>query len=287
MKPLLIVPPAPQRWHALEGLLGHKGPLWLQDVEQRFAKGIKRAQDAFAVIPDGGHFIANVCINKCGDVGVLGHVFVRPEHRGRGHVRRLMGTAITWFEMTGGRRLVLGTTADLAEGLFAKFGFEVIHRVAKEPHDGVMMRRVSGKASETVAENEAAPLRVGDVTRREWPLVVALLQCEPGADPRASLAESAVGAELIGLDLLSQQDRGTCRLLGAYRGDRLVGIASIATDQLGQRTFAMRMPHSQPQPELREALLEFARSKGYEQVDFPMETLGAAPVQEPSDGSAS
>jgi len=280
MKPLLIMAPAPARWHALADLVGDKGPPWLQDIEQRIIHGVDGGQDAFAVIPEGGRLLANACINRRHDIGILGHVFTRAEHRGLGFARRLISTLLSWFDMTGGKWLHLGTTADLAEGLFAKFGFEITHRVNREPHDGVMMARTADGAASNPLENASGEAVIRDVSRADWPLIVSLLQQRPGPDPRVSSDESAVAAEIAGLELISRQEQGTCKLCAAFCGHRIVSLASVATDQLGERTYAMLMPHSDSPPALREAVLEFARSKGYAQVDFPMEALGEAQAEQ-------
>lgn len=281
MKPLLIIPPAPARWRALENLLGHKGPLWREDVEKRFTQGVPDAQDAFAVIADGGLLLANACVNKRGAVGVLGHVFARPEHRRRGHARQVIAAVVSWFDMLGGKWLYLGCPAALADGLYAKFGFRVLHRLARVPGEEVTMLRVAAGARETPFAETDGEIAVRDATRADWPLLVALLQHFPGPDPRVPLRESAVSAELAMLELFSRQERGTCRLLAAWRGDRIIGLASVATDALGRRTYAMLLPHNETLPPLREAVTAFAQGRGYEQVDFPLEALAATPSGAP------
>jgi GNAT superfamily N-acetyltransferase len=273
MKPLLIIPPAPARWPALRDLLADEGDVRLADLERRIAHGLPGAQDAYAVILSGGLCLSVAGINKYGDLGVLGPVYTRPDHRRRGYARQVTETVLSWFEMTGGKWLYLTTTDELDEGLYWKFGFAQMHRAEWAPHNRLMMLRVThGVTSEPLAD-ATGPVTVRDVTRVEWPAMVALLQYRPGPDPRVPLAESAVTAEAFTLDLLSHQDKGSCQLKGAFCGPRLTALASLAIDQPGSRTYAMLIPHSDGPPELRDAILELARSRGYTQVDFPMETL--------------
>jgi GNAT superfamily N-acetyltransferase len=271
MKPLLIMPPAPARWPPLEELLRHKGQPWLRDIERRMVRGVPGALDVYGVVPAGGQFVANACINKYGDVGVLGHCFTRPEHRRQGHARRLVDAIVSWFDMTGGRWLFLGTTAELDEGFYRKFGFQPLRRVSWSPFDRVTLWRPGRGAKNGPFDELGGQVVVRDVTRAEWPGMVAMLQYYPGADPRVPLDESAVNAEVFTLDLIDHQERGACVLRGAFRGRRLVGLATIATEQEGERTYGMLIPHSGTPMELREAAIEFARRKGYAQVDFPME----------------
>lgn len=276
MKPLLIVPPAPARWPALLELLRHKGQPWLNDLERRVCEGIPGAEDAYAVMPAGGQYLASGCINKRGDIGILGHVFTRPDHRRRGHARLLTETLLSWFEMTGGRWLYLGTTAELDEGLYRKFGFRPFRRAAWAPHDRLTMLRTGAGVTEDPLADGHEDVAIRDLTRADWPLMVALLQHREGPDPRVPLGESAVTAEVFTLDLVIHLERGACLLKGAFGGPRLLGVASVATDQPGERTYAMLMPCAGAPPQLRQAAIELAHSKGYTQVDFPMEALATA-----------
>jgi len=274
MKPILIIPPAPARWPAIQELLRHKGEPWLTDLERRFVTGVPGAQDAYAVLPAGGPLLASACINKCGDVGVLGHCFTRPEHRRRGYARQLVETLLSWFDMTGGKWLFLGTTTELDEGLYRKFGFAPLRRAAWAPYDRLTMCRIGAGVTGDPFITAADGVTVRELTRAAWPAMVTLLQYRPGPDPRVPLEESAVIAEAFTLDLIAHQERGACSLQGAFRGPRLVGLATVATDREGARTYAMLIPHADAPPELRAAVTELARGRGYTQVDFPMEGLG-------------
>ncbi|MCK4340161.1 MAG: GNAT family N-acetyltransferase [Phycisphaerae bacterium] len=276
MKPLLIVPPAPSRWRGLQELLQHKGLPWLLDIERRVTQELPGAEDVYAVMASGGQYLASACINKRGDVGVLGHVFTRKEHRGRGHARKLTETVLSWFDMTGGKWLFLSTTTEFDPDLYRKFGFEPICRAVWAPHDRVtMLRSGTGVGGDPLAE-AGGDMVVRDLTRADWPAMVALLQYRLGPDPRVPLGESAVTAEVFTLDLVAHLEKEVCQLKGAFQGPRLVGLATIATDQPAERTYAMMMPHRDAPPELRQAVLEFARTRGYAQVDFPMEALAPA-----------
>ncbi|MBU0639682.1 MAG: GNAT family N-acetyltransferase [Planctomycetes bacterium] len=273
MKPLVIIPPSPARWHSLLALVGHKGPLWLEDIEKRFVQGVPGSQDAFAVIANGGQFLAHACINKKAKIGILGNVHTRSDHRGRGYARLVIKAMLAWFDMVGGKWLYLGTTADLADGLFGKFGFKVIRRSPREPHDGItMLRTVADVGYDPLGRSDAAAT-TRPISRADWPLIVALLQHRAGPDPRLALDESAVSAELTALELISQHEQGTCHVMGTFCADRALGVGSVAADRIGQRTYAILMPHGTELPELREAITAHARSQGYTQVDFPMETL--------------
>lgn len=280
MKPLLVIPPAPSRWPALRDLLADRGPAWLGDLERRFVPGVPDAHDAYAVIPSGGQFLACAGINRRGDVGLLSPVFTRPDHRRRGYARQVTETVLSWFDMTGGKWLYLSTTAELDEGLYWKFGFTEMHRATWTPFDRLTMLRIGQGITTTPFDGLSDPAEIRDVARADWPALVALLQYRAGPDPRVPLSESAVSAEEFTLDLLAHLDRRACLLKGAFRGSRLIGLGSLATDQSAARTYAMIMPHAEAPAELRTALVEAGAARNYTQVDFPMETLAphAAPA---------
>ena len=273
MKPLLIIPPSPARWPALRDLPLHDDPIWQDDLEKRFARGLPRSQDAFAIFADGGHVLGTACICKRHDLGVLTRVYVQPDHRQRGLARQLVDTVLSWFDMTGGKWLYATTTADLLEGLFSKVRFRDVHRVAATPHDATVILRAAADVPDDPLLAADGPVTVHDLSRANWPTMVVLMHNRAGADPRVPLGESSVAAEATALDLIAQLEAGTCSLKAAFQGPRLIGLASIATQPEGERTYAMIMPHDDVPQVLRNAVVEFAQAGGYQQVDFPMEAL--------------
>jgi GNAT superfamily N-acetyltransferase len=279
MKPLLILGPSPARWQALEELLGHEDEAWLDDLRKRVVEGVDRSQDAVAVIPDGGNLLASGCIRRRHDIGVLGHLFTSPTQRQRGRARLLLQALLSWFDMSGGKWLYLTGPAELAEGLFEKFGFRVLRRLERGAQSRVTMLRTPAHVGESPFEKLAGRMEMREARRADWVLLVALLQHHCGPDPRTPLEESALAAEATALQLVTQQEQGACRLMVACCHDRIVGVGSVATDQVGHRTYAMLLPHDRPPEGLRQALLDFAAGRGYEQVDFPLEALAGKPAE--------
>jgi GNAT superfamily N-acetyltransferase len=281
MKPLLILAPSPARWPPFERLLAHEDPLWLDDIRKRLIDGVSGGRDAFVAVSDGGHVLAGACIRRRHDVGVLSHLFTQLERRQRGYARLLLQTLLSWFDMTGGKWLYLTSPAGPCESLLEKFGFGVLRRHRKDEQERTTMLRTRAHVPDNPFERRDDQLKIREVTRADWALLVALLQHRRGPDPRVSLDESAVTAETTALELINQQEHAACRLVAARCDERIVGLGSVALDQTGPRTYAMLMPHDQPPAGLREAVLERARQQGYEQVDFPMEGLAQAPGETP------
>lgn len=285
MKPLLIIPPAPARWPAMQALPLHDDPLWQDDLEKRFAVGVPRSQDAFVVFADGGLMLGCAGISKRHDLGVLSRVFVRPEHRGRGLARQLIETALSWFDMTGGKWLYATAPADVGEALGARFGFRPIRRATQQDSPRVVLLRRAADAPEDPLTTADAGVTVHAITRANWPTLVVLMHNRPGPDPRIPLDDSAVAAEQAALQLVAELEAGECHLLGAFRGPRLIAAASVATGAAGERTYAMIMPHDDIPPALREAVIQFARGRGFAKVDFPLEHLGSAAAEGPPSES--
>ena len=272
MKPLLILAKSETRWPAVESLLEHEERIWLDDLRRRLVDGIPKTRDAFAMVPDGAQARGCGCIRRSHEIGVLGHLYIRPEHRTRGMARSLMQALLSWFDVTGGKWLYLTCPAELAGGLFEHFGFRLLGDAASD-RTRVTMLRTLGHAPESPFTKLGGPQQVRDVARADWPQLVALLKHHAGADPRQSLADSALQAETTALELITQQEQEACRLVAAARRDRIIGLGSLAANQSGHRTYAMLLPHDNPPEGLRAALLEAARVQNYEQVDFPMEAL--------------
>lgn len=280
MKPLLIIPPAPSRWPVLAELFDHLPPQQRTNLQLRLERGVSGAEDAVAAVGGNPRFASVGCIHKRGDVGVFGSLFTHPDHRRRGLACAATEALLAWFDMTGGKRLLASASLGLTEGLFRRFGFTVLRQAGDGAEARVsLLRGEGGETVELALAADSTP-EVRDVSRADWPEMVAFLQFAPGPDPRVPQSESATGAELLTLDLLDHLDRGACLLKGAYRGRRLVGLASLATGHDPPRTFAVVMPHRGAPAVLREAVIETAAQRGYTQVDFPMETLpGAVDVE--------
>lgn len=273
MKPLLVIPPCPGRWPAMSELNQALASPWREDLERRFRDGVPGATDAFAVVPDGGRLLASAYACKCGPVGVVGQVYTRPEHRHHGLAAALFQTITSWFDMLGGQRLYAQAPRDAVETLLSRVGFRLFRAGNTPAGELATMIRTSGTDSIPVPNGEVT---IRGATRTDWPLIVELLLHHPGPDPRVTLQESSGSAFVSTLELLNEQDRGTCALLAAVVGGQVVGLATVAVNVPGERTFAMLMPHDAALPELRAAAHRLAADRGYARVDFPMEALAPA-----------
>jgi GNAT superfamily N-acetyltransferase len=278
MKPLLIMPPAPARWPPLEELLRHKGQPWLRDIERRTVQGVPGAQDVYGVVPAGGQFLANACINKYGDVGVLGHYFTRPEHRRQGHARRLIDAVVSWFDMTGGSGSSWGQPRSSTRVL-SQVRVSAAAAVSWSPFDRVTLWRPG--RGERRAVRRALAITCA-TTRAGMAGDGGDVAIQPRARTPCAVDESAVNAEVFALDLIDHQERG----LRAQRGVSRTAAGGLGHDRDGTtrrsaRTMLIRTPEGRRNYGRRPSSLHRARVS---RVDFPMEGLRAGEPGRTGDG---
>ena len=278
MKPLLILTPAPARWNAIHDLLDQEDQKWVEDLRTRFTAGVPGARDAAAVSLEGSQAAAGAFIRRVGEIGVLAQVYTRPAHRRSGRARLLLQTLLSWFDMTGGKWLYLACPPEVGQGLFSNFGFRVLQSGIDNGRPVACMLRTPAHTPDTPFDNVNGEVQFRPATRADLVSLTALLMHHCGPDPRTSVAETALAADATALDLIDQAQSGRCHLTVALRRARITGAGTLALDQSGRKTYALVLPHDHPPPGLRENLLESARVRGFEQVEFPMDALAAEPA---------
>lgn len=127
--------PAGRYAKAIRRFLGHKGQPWLAHVERANRDEVDALRTTYYVGILDGEIVGNVMIVGDGRVGILGHVFTRPDQRRKGICTLLMDAAVTGFRAAGGLVLSLGTGYDSPPyHLYASFGFAPV-----EPRSGGMI----------------------------------------------------------------------------------------------------------------------------------------------------
>ncbi|HAZ63925.1 MAG TPA: hypothetical protein DCZ72_10005 [Armatimonadetes bacterium] len=111
---VLMTTPEPADVPGLVDLLGHKGDSWREHVTRAVAGELEGLETRFYLALDGGRAVSNIMLVEFGGVGILGHVFTRPEHRRQGLCEALFGVLKPEFVARGGRRLLLHTGYDSA-----------------------------------------------------------------------------------------------------------------------------------------------------------------------------
>ena len=95
-------------------LLAHKPGDWGWHLQTALADGLDRCETRFYLAVMDGRAVSNVMVSESYGVGILGHVFTRPEHRRKGLCQHVFDHLMPDFRSRGGLRLVLGTGFDSA-----------------------------------------------------------------------------------------------------------------------------------------------------------------------------
>ena len=118
----------------IEAFLSHKGPPWQWGNEQVLRTGTGLGAFFYLLHRNGDPF-ANIMTIEHRGVGLLGHVYTRPEDRRQGAATQLMALLVDDFRQRGGQALFLGTGYDSpAYHIYRAHGFASI-----EPESGQMV----------------------------------------------------------------------------------------------------------------------------------------------------
>ena len=147
-------------------LLGHKSRESREHFEQAFAGPLDELDTRFYVGTIGGLAVTNVMIvgalRPTGGIGILGHVYTKPEHRQKGAYGALMAAQMAHVRETGYRVLCLSTG-------FETHPYWIYHKHGFRSIDGT-----SGKMkwlAEPAAEDDAltrTPARVRPLRWDDW-----------------------------------------------------------------------------------------------------------------------
>src|SRR5205823_5786125 len=108
-------------------LLGHKRPRTRWEIELALREPMEGLESRFYLGLVAGEAVANVMTVEYRGVGILGHVFTRPEFRRQGICNAIMEQQMEDFRRRGGRYMALGTGYDSAPyHIYRGFGFESI-----------------------------------------------------------------------------------------------------------------------------------------------------------------
>ncbi len=157
-------------WTApLMGLLGHKGEPWNWGNLEVLGK--PAGVDArFYVLHRNGIPFSNIMTSEVDGVGVLGHVFTRPEDRRKGACDKLMGLQMEHFRAHGGKALFLGTGFESpAYRIYARHGFHGL-----EENSGYMEYYAATREEFEAAWFAPAATGIEPLTLAQWPILAPL-----------------------------------------------------------------------------------------------------------------
>lgn len=170
----LVLAPEPSLKDKIFALLQHKGGHWNWHVERNLMERLDDLETRFFIGLIGGEPVANVMTVEYKGVGILGHVFTRPDHRRKGACQALFKELMPNFTQRGGRLLHLGTGFNSpAYWIYHSFGFRSIAEGS-----GHMRYEAVPNAHRDLFV--PAPVKVTDVLWRHWPMLAALSAVKEG-----------------------------------------------------------------------------------------------------------
>ncbi len=159
-----------QEWaERIEALLAHKGEIWSWQNRTvlREQTGICAC---FYILHRRGVPFANILTAELGRVGILGHVYTRPEDRRKGAASSLMPRQMAHFREGGGKALFLGTGYDSpAYHIYRSNGFEGI-----DSGSGLMSTYVVPRADFETEYFAGGPTAIETLGWTHWPASMAL-----------------------------------------------------------------------------------------------------------------
>ncbi len=168
--------------------LGHKGGLWTRQIEETLREDTRPLLSRYYVGLIDEELAGTVCTFVYRGVGILGHVFTSPEHRGKGVCRAVMTTQIEDFRAEGGEALFLGTGYDSpAYHIYSRFGFTSI-----TPGSGEMEYYRDGIESYESMRFAPRTARIRNSDWRDWAGYTGLA-CQTRGSPVRSVLLSLYG----------------------------------------------------------------------------------------------
>ncbi|MCC7492975.1 MAG: GNAT family N-acetyltransferase [Fimbriimonadaceae bacterium] len=228
----VLTAPDPADLYGVLDLLGHKGQPWQWHLEEALAGRVDELETRHYLASLDDLAVAQVMTLEYRGVGILGHVFTRPEERRQGLCAAIFRQLLPDFRARGGLRLTLGTGYDSpAYHIYHSCGFRSV-----VPETGFMKLETGPDFLDRWFA--AAPAEVVEPAWRHWPTLAQLLAEDWGDGLRSVVLGQHGPANFEGgyLHLLHAlaNDRGpTVRLLETAAG-AVVGWAVQQPDSRWQ-----------------------------------------------------
>ncbi|MCX7598315.1 MAG: GNAT family N-acetyltransferase [Armatimonadetes bacterium] len=170
----LVRAPAPDWAERILPLLAHKGEPWLGAMRRALHSGLGELNMSFFECVVRNELCGNITVVDTlqRPIGILQHVFTRPEHRQKGIAVVLMAAACEDFRARDGRALYLATGNPVAATLYERFGFHALG------HDGAMLWPLDEGFEQDYFRPQ--PCEVRPVCWADWPLLTALYSATDG-----------------------------------------------------------------------------------------------------------
>jgi GNAT superfamily N-acetyltransferase len=129
----VVIAPDSDWRERLQALLSHKEAIWKWQIETLLREHVG-AKAYFYILHREGVPFSHVLTIESNGVGIVGHVWTKPEDRGQGGASHLFKHLMEHFRSRGGASLYLTTGFEsTAYRIYERHGFQSV-----EPHSGIM-----------------------------------------------------------------------------------------------------------------------------------------------------
>jgi len=216
----------------LLALVWHKGSPWVEDIHRRLQGKYAGSHDRFFVAYDGLSPVALAwyTVSEAEPrLGLLGHVYTRPEHRRRGLSTRLMETAMAEFARQGGVAVQLFTYNPETLEFYERLGFETLYASRVMHATDWYLRSPAG--SRALIDTWFGPraCRVRPLAAGDLPQYCLLYNLEYRTRLKDRAQEIGLGleAELAFIHCLEKTGQGKAACSVLDNGRTIVGIGSL------------------------------------------------------------
>ncbi len=176
MQIVRVTAPDAQWKRPVMNFLQHKGELWMEALQVIFDQSLEGLEGYFYLALLDGEIVGNIMSTEAAQekVGIVGHVFTHPDHRGKGICTAIMEVLTQDFIARGGRGMTLATGySGSADQLYYSFGFRPVRET------GYMI----WEAEASFLDNYFSPgaTTVRDIRWPDWALLDLLYKIESGS----------------------------------------------------------------------------------------------------------
>jgi len=224
--------PVPDDGMDLVSLLWHKGSPWVEDLRRRILGKVPGAADHFFVAFDGNRMVATAWYTvsrKDSKLGLLGHIYTRPEYRRQGISARLVKAGMAHFHDHGGVIVQLFTSTPYTVPFYERLGYENVYANQAYHETDWYMRYPADSQDVLRSWFSSSPCRIRQLEGGDLPQYCLLYNLEHQSMLKdwAQSIGWGLEAEFAFINSLGRMSRGegVCYVL---ENDRtIVGIASL------------------------------------------------------------
>ncbi len=216
----------------LLALLSHKGCPWIDDIRRRAERTCLESVDRFFVARSSKELIGHVWYTAPTAqprIGLLGHVYTRPEARRQGVAGSLMKFAMADFIASRGAVLLLFTSSPKTLPFYGRLGFaELYSKPALHQRDWAMWH-LAGPQSVAAELFSPSPTRVRRLTAGDVAMYCLLYNWEYQTRLKdwAQGIGTGLESEWTFIALLQRIQNGQAVCWVAENDQTIVGIASL------------------------------------------------------------